>query len=132
MNIFRGLWPWAGTVVGGSLLTAMVMVIHSDLTHAEMPYNPDQVLGVTVMSSIGASMLSLPTLAAMLVARHFTRQRTQRVQGWWVQGAQAVGATLTFGYILWVDWDAFSVACSVCYPLVGFVLWHRHLHASNR
>jgi MFS family permease len=129
---FRGLVPWAGTVVGGSFLTAWVMVIHSDFTQAEMPYNPDQVLGVTFMSSIGAAMTSLPTLLAMLIARHLTQHRSPQLEWRWVQGAQALGAALTFGYILCVDWDVFSVACAVCYPLVGFVLWHRHLQASNR
>ena len=132
MNFFRGLLPWAGTVVGGSFLTAVVMVIHSDITHAEMPYTPDQVLGVTVMSSIGAMMISLPTLAAMLVVRQFTQHRSAREQWWGVQGTQLIGAACTFGYILYVDYDAFSVACAVCYPLVGMALWHRHLQASNR
>ena len=132
MSFFRGLLPWAGTVVGGSFLTALVMVVHSDLTHAEMPYNPDQVLGVTFMSSIGAAMISLPTLLAMLTARHFTQGSSAQVRWRWVQATQAVGAALTFGYILYVDYDAFSVACAVCYPLVGFALWHRHLQASNR
>ncbi len=132
MNFFRGLLPWAGTVVGGSFVTAVVMVIHSDITHAEMPYNPDQVLGVTFMSSIGAMMISLPTLVAMLAVRHFVRRRWAREQWWWVQGTQLIGAACTFGYILYVDYDAFSVACAVCYPFVGLVLWHRHLQASNR
>ena len=134
-EIVRDLKPWVTAVVGGSAMTALELMIHSNLTQAEMRYGSDQFVAVTGLSLVVSAVLSLPTLLAMLAARWFTQEKPLWVKWAWVQGVQAVGAAATFGTILSLDWDVFTVTCAVCYPAVGAVVWHFHLRgtqASNR
>ena len=124
-------WPifrvWMITVVGGSMLVAVSMVVHSDVIHAEMPYRPYSIPGVTFLSSIAALLCSLPTVVALLLA-WAKGQRT----GWSssqamirLQALHAFGAAITFGIILYQDFDVFSVVCTIEYPAVGALLWGR-------
>jgi len=129
MFFWRMFWVWVATVIGGSLLLAISLVIHSDVTHAEMPYNPNSIPGVTSMSSIAAFLFSMPTVAAMIGvcfwgSKNHWSKRQAMVR---LQVLHALGAAITFGIILIQDFDVFSVTCAIVYPLLGALLWGRHL-----
>ncbi len=130
IDFSRQLGVWAVTVVGGSFLVAVAMVVHSDWTHAEMPYNSDSIAGMTIMSSLAAVLFSAPTVLAMmgLVGWGHAKGWAQRQLMVRVQALHAVGAAVTFGIILYNDWDRFSVACALIYPSLGALLWARHLN----
>lgn len=128
MNDFlRQLRIWGTTIVLGSALVAVTMVVHSDLTHAEMPYSSDSIPGVTFMSSLAAFLFSAPTIVSMMGVFWWGMRSgwsRQRLSGY-VQALHAVGAAITFGIILYNDWDVFSVVCAVIYPALGATLWWR-------
>jgi cation transport ATPase len=114
------------------------MVVHSNLTHAEMPYSSDSIPGVTVMSSLAAFLFSAPTLLSMMglfqwgIRSGWSRRRLSAR----LQALHATGAAITFGIILYNEWDAFSVACAIIYPALGATLWGRFLtgraHAADQ
>ena len=134
-EILRELRAWLLTVFLGSFLVAVTLVVHSDLTAADMPYNPNSIPGVTFMSSLAAFLFSAPTILAMMAVVRWSNHRgwnpRRRQQA--VQGVHAVGAATTFGIILYNDYDVFSVVCAVIYPALGAALWWRTLsQRSNR
>ena len=128
-DFLRQLRIWGTTILLGSALVAVTMVVHSDLTHAEMPYSSDSIPGVTVMSSLAAFLFSAPTILSMMgvfwwgMRSGWSRRRLSAR----LQALHAVGAAITFSIILYNDWDVFSVACAVIYPALGATLWGRFL-----
>ena len=135
IDFFRELKAWLLTVFLGSFLVAVTLVVHSDLTAADIPYNPNSIPGVTFMSSLAAFLFSAPTILSMMAVVRWSNHRgwDQRRCQQAVQGVHAVGAATTFGIILYNDWDIFSVVCAVIYPTLGAALWWRALRQrSNR
>lgn len=125
VDFLRELKAWLLTVFLGSFLVAVTLVVHSDLTAAEMPYNPNSIPGVTFMSSLAAFLCSAPTVLVILALMRWSIHRgwNPRRQHQVVQSVHAVGAATTFGIILYNDCDVFSVVCAVIYPALGATLW---------